>query len=54
MEEFEGATRKLIFLQEFVWVSERSWSQKFIFASSCGVYGQGDGKPKTELDEEIP
>jgi nucleoside-diphosphate-sugar epimerase len=28
--------------------------KKFIFASSCSVYGQGGGKPKTELDEVNP
>ena len=55
-EEFEGATREINFLAgvRLARLAKEVGVKKFIFASSCSVYGQGDGKPKTELDEVNP
>ena len=55
-EEFESATREINFLAgvRLAKLAKQVGVKKFIFASSCGVYGQGGGKPKTELDEVNP
>tara|TARA_B100000035_G_scaffold313321_1_gene326763 strand:+ start:4669 stop:5703 length:1035 start_codon:yes stop_codon:yes gene_type:complete len=55
-EEFESATREINFLAgvRLAKLAKQVGVKKFIFASSCSVYGQGGGKPKTELDEVNP